>query len=367
LPGYKVPIVVEPAGSSLVNPDFLLPIAGVTFEVTDQGIVFTVRIDGENAAEARDSAREIIRDVLRVFGASHVAYRMLSAHPDYLVSRTDAVYVEGGEIPPIDSLDSRWTDAGANIFDPTGESRRSGKVFQTHILGEAHHSVSKDVKLLVRRDNWSSNLRASLDLYLAGQCTDNEWVRFILSMATLEELAQPSEDFLLTQRMSEKQRSDFFASAREACENSCLSATEIDTLVRRLAETRAVGSNKTLTSYLNRRSPAAFGNSSSASKKDVGRWQKWRNNYVHGGVMEPDSTPERNRLIALVGVCLRAELVDPVHQLARDWPGETPRLCGYSWRGITTAFKIPFSKLEWGVTFSVTRFCVFIRKRRTPK
>lgn len=313
LPGYKVPIVVEAAGSSLVNSDFQLPIAGVTYEVTEQRIIFMVCVDGANATEARNFAREIIRDVLRVFGASYVAYRMLQSHPDYLVSRTDAVYVEGGEIPPIDSLDSRWTDAGANIIDPTGEARRSGKVFQTHMHGEAHHSVSEDVKLLESRDNWSPNLRASLDLYLAGQCTDNEWVRFILSMATLEELAQPSEDSLLIHRMTEEQRGDFFASVHEAAKNSSLTPTEIDTLVRRLSETQAVGSNKRLTSYLNRKSPAGFGNSILVSKDDVGRWQKWRNNYVHGGVMETDTTSQRNVLILLVGACLRAELIDPVH------------------------------------------------------
>jgi hypothetical protein len=69
---------------------------------------------------------------------------MLKAHPDYPVSRTDAVYVDIGEIPLFDSLDSNLTVVGANYFDPNGELRRSGKVFQSFVTAEGHYKTDGD-------------------------------------------------------------------------------------------------------------------------------------------------------------------------------------------------------------------------------
>lgn len=262
MPKYEIATVAETVNGHDVDGTAKLAEEGVTLEIDGSQVIVTVRVQAENAHVALEKGRQIAQDVLLVLGTSHCGYRIQPSDPRDMIKRIDSVYQAEGPIPPPDVAEGFLSPQGADYFDPTGEDRRNGRVFRMRATGRATHSIVEDARLAGSRPLWTAPLKASLALYWEGQCSDNEYVRFILSMAALEPLAQParfkSTDALLT--------------------------------------------------YLNRWVLVGIGSGDPAFRDEVNCWQKLRNEYLHEGVMRPDSFAKRQRLISLVGACLRAEM-----------------------------------------------------------
>ncbi len=308
MPGYLVSTVARSVNGHDVSGEVSVAEDGLDIEVDGSDIVVHVLVNAIDGCAALAAGRQVSGDVLVILGANYVGYRIQPFDPRDLVIRMDASYQSDGPLPPADVAEGNLSPEGIEWLDPTGEARRAGKVIRFRAEGRARGPIGDGLRSLAGRSRWSPRLRSALGLYWEGQCSDSEDTRFVLSMAALELLAQPPKDSLLKARLNGRQRQELLEKVREACMRPEIAEAEVIRLTNQLAGTRRLGAVDSLLDYLSAFAPDGFGSTGAANREDVVAWQKMRGGFLHDGLMDAESQPSRTRLVAILGVCLRAEM-----------------------------------------------------------
>ena len=308
MPEYKVSTFARSVNGHDVIGEVTLSDDGLDIEVDGSDIVVHALVQANDARAALSAGRQISSDVLIALGANYAGYRIQPSDPRDSVSRAATVYQSDGPLPPADVAEGYLTVEGVDFLDPTGEIRRAGRVWRFRAESRATTSIEVGLRSLAGRAHWSSRLRSALVLYWEGQCSDSEDTQYVLSMAALELLTSPPPNTLLRARLDGKQRRSLMETIRGACAQAGLDEAEVGRLASQFAGTRRIGGVDSVLDYLTASAPDGFGPTGPAKREEVVAWQKMRGGYLHDGVMDPDSRPIRNRLVAIVGVCFRTEM-----------------------------------------------------------
>jgi hypothetical protein len=156
-------------------------------------------------------------------------------------------------------------------------------------------------------------------LFDAGQRAHDEIVRFVLTTAAMEVLADPDETPLLD-TLSEPERGRLQAELDKLLRQFDLDDQQRERLVQRLLGTNAQGSAQAIREYL-----AEHG--ATVEPGDLRWWQGQRGSYLHDGVII-DQPERRYRLLHAISTCIRSELDG--HVPARGEPSdERPEDAGF--------------------------------------
>ncbi len=262
-------------------------------------VILTYQLQAPDARSALESAQNQTRDLMLVLGASFAAYEFVIDERQY-TKRTDAVYQAEGPLPPLDVAEGMVTAEGVDWIDPTGEHRRSGRVLSLRAQARVKRPVVADAKRWDGREAWNERLRRALALFHAGQSTGDEQVRFSLSLAALEVLAEPQGKELLGLRLDTVRRDELLHRVAAAVKDDNLTSNDQQRLVSRLRDTQETGLTAALSRYLESRGV-------SVTSADVRAWQKERGAYLHNGFVA-DRSEQRYHLIHAVSLCLQREL-----------------------------------------------------------
>jgi hypothetical protein len=306
---YEVTVVGASVNGSILSEATDLP-GGVAVAIDEKNkVVLVIPVEAPDARTALAGARELANDFFRVVATSHAAYRRDVDDERDDIRRTDAVFIADGPPPPLDVAEGGVTEVGVTLLDADEQVRRQGRIVRIRAQAMVTHPMAADARRTGGRHVWSHRVRNALSLYWAAQCTVDHEVRFVLAMAALEVLAQPPKKALLEARLDSSERGKLLARLSAVLTQAGLSTQDRDRLLNRLAETQEVGMVSAFVDYLN--SNIAAGTRKEGLQVDgreIRRWIKQRGSFLHAGLLSKDEEEGRNRLIAIVGTALRAEL-----------------------------------------------------------
>ncbi|MEU8606472.1 hypothetical protein AB0C29_00480 [Actinoplanes sp. NPDC048791] len=310
LRGYMVTVVGKAIEGNRLSgsPDVLH--LGIKLDLDEEKVLLHVPVQASNGAAALSTGRAIAEDFFRVLGASHSAY-IIDLHDERdQITRTDAVYVQGGPVPEADVAEGAVSEEGLQWLDPEGDARRAGKVIRIRAAGFVTHPVTVDAQRFSGREHWSPRLRAGLSLYWAAQCSVDHQVRFVLGVAALEVLAERNSEKLLAIRLPNARRKALRRSLEATLRSyEELTSSDIDRLLQRLLDTQAFGAAPRLALYLNRLIPDGTGDlAGGVTEDEIRSWTQGRGSYLHAGPPSQSDVASLNRLNLFVGEALRREL-----------------------------------------------------------
>ncbi|WP_433287787.1 hypothetical protein ACQPZQ_34260 [Pseudonocardia sp. CA-142604] len=165
--------------------------------------------------------------------------------------------------------------------------------------GYATTSPIDDIRRFHGRKEWPTRLRDGMTLFDAGQRARDEIVRFVLTTAAMEVLANIDESTILEQ-LSSGHRSQLQRELDELLAQYDLDPGQRSRLVQRLLDTRTQGSTQAIRAYLARHEAAV-------EPGDLRWWQSQRGSYLHSGFIK-DEPARRYRLLHAISTCIIAEL-----------------------------------------------------------
>jgi hypothetical protein len=160
-------------------------------------------------------------------------------------------------------------------------------------------SPAEDARRFHGRRAWPERLRNGMMLFHAGQRARDEIVRFVLTAAAMEVLADADESTLLDV-LSDEQRTRLRRELDKLLAGFDLDAEQRTRLTQRLLDTRTQGSTQAIREYLAR-------HGATVEPGDLRWWQGQRGSYLHDGVIVDDPS-RRDRLLHAISTCIAAEL-----------------------------------------------------------
>lgn len=307
LHGYLVTVVCSATEPSNLMGATNLP-GGVTIHIEEGRFLLRIPVRAPDGRTALQTARGLAEDFCRVLATTYSPFRIDYRDDRDNVTRSDPTPVTEGPIPFADVAEGHISAEGLTWLDPDGDGRRAGKVFRVRGSGVATRSIDECGLGFAQREAWSPRLRNAMSLYWAAQCSPDRQIRFVLAMASLEVLAQPPTETLLKVRLDRAMRKQLKSDIQGVLEKY-LSPADVDRVLSRVAETRAVGAIPTLSAYINTRIAEGsqdFGGR--VTEDEVRSWVGQRGGFLHNGPHDPSDELSRARLDALVGAMLRWEL-----------------------------------------------------------
>jgi hypothetical protein len=295
--GYVVTLVICATNDHYLQPPLELP-EGIAATVDGAEVVLEVPVRAPDATAALRVAEGVALDLMMTLASTFSGYEFVKDARQQ-VRRTNAVYQSDGPPPPFDVVGGGVTEAGAELYDPTGELRRSGRVFNMHVAATVSHPPAADVRRFAGRRAWPPRLRNGLRLFHAAQNSRDEVVKFTLIAAALEVLVDADETPLLN-RLGKGVRRSLRASLDGLFEEVGLSKPERERLQNGVDHNRAKGSFEAIRDYL-------ASHDVRIEEGDVRWWASQRGKFLHEGVFL-DEPARRHRLEHAVSACLTIEL-----------------------------------------------------------
>jgi hypothetical protein len=186
---YEVKLPFRPVGYMRLPVPLDLP-HSIHIEESDNDYVATITLTSTSALEALSQSITLLDDLLGLFAIADGRFLILREDSRRNVRRPNAEYVAEGPPPPFEVIGGYITQYGAELTDPTGELRRSGKIVNLFVSPiVTHNNVEFETAALLNRDKWSSRLARAVSLFHLAQCATDISVSFVLSYTTLEVLS----------------------------------------------------------------------------------------------------------------------------------------------------------------------------------
>jgi hypothetical protein len=199
-----------------VNDNKLVPpidlAEGLRIEESDGDYLANAAFDVPSAEIALSHAEHMLNDLLGLLAVSGGAFVILQGDSRRNVRRLNAPYVAEGPPPPFETIGGVITAHGAELYDPTGEFRRAGRIANMSIRAEVtRRNIEFERRAFEHRAAWDERLATAIALFHQTECASDPSVAFILCYTTLEVLSEDTDSTLLKAIMPAKNRREEFA------------------------------------------------------------------------------------------------------------------------------------------------------------